>query len=144
MIRDWWNLQPKRVADVVDKYTTKYVSPTLLDDEIRQINRSANEQSATEQPLQPQASVTSSAKKYLEEDEDQSTIRIRGMLSSREVVAVYKMKELTMELVVQLPTNYPLGVVQVSSVKRLGVSENEWRNWLLQLTTFLTHQVSLV
>ncbi len=22
----------------------------------------------------------------------------------------------------------------------MGVSENEWRNWLLQLTTYLTHQ----
>ena len=45
-----------------------------------------------------------------------------------------------MELIIQLPANYPLGVVEVSSVRRLGVSEQEWRNWLIQLTTYLTHQ----
>ena len=143
LIRDWWNIQPKRVADVVDKYTSKYVSPTLLDDEIRQINRSVNEQQQQQPPAavqQTNASKSPPPKKYVEDDDEESIIRIRGVLSSREVVAVYKMKELTMELVVQLPGNYPLGVVQVSSVKRLGVSENEWRNWLLQLTTFLTHQ----
>ena len=131
------------VADVVDKYTSKYVSPTLLDDEIRQINRSVNEQQQQQPPAavqQTSASKSPPPKKYVEDDDEESSIRIRGVLSSREVVAVYKMKELTMELVVQLPGNYPLGVVQVSSVKRLGVSENEWRNWLLQLTTFLTHQ----
>lgn len=62
------------------------------------------------------------------------------MLSSREIVSTYKMKELNMELIIQLPANYPLGVVEVSSVRRLGVSEQEWRNWLIQLTTYLTHQ----
>ena len=55
------------------------------------------------------------------------------MLSTREVVSTYKMKELNMELIIQLPVNHPLGGIEVSSVRRLGVSENEWRNlkrWL--------------
>ena len=41
MLRDWWNIQSKRVADIVDKYTTRYVSPILLEEEIVEINRSA-------------------------------------------------------------------------------------------------------
>ncbi len=135
MLRDWWNTQPKRIADQVDKYTTRYVSPVLLEEEIRQINRS----SASNQLN----SILNSIEKInlnLMDDENESTIKIKGMLSTREVVSMYSMKDLNMELVIKLPHNYPLGIVEVSSIKRLGVSESEWRNWLLQLTTYLTHQ----
>ena len=135
MIRDWWNIQPKRIADQVDKYTAKYVSPVLLEEEIRQINRSSSESSTT-QILSGIQSINLSSLS----DDSESSIKIKGMLSTREVVSMYSMKDLNMELVIKLPVNYPLGIVQVSSIKRLGVSENQWRNWLLQLTTFLTHQ----
>jgi hypothetical protein len=136
MLRDWWNIQSKRVADIVDKYTTRYVSPILLEEEIVEINRSAT---SNQTSVAKTAEPTDKKKLFIEDDEE-STIRIRGMLSSREIVSTYKMKELNMELIIQLPINYPLGVVDVSSVRRLGVSENEWRNWLIQLTTYLTHQ----
>jgi len=46
-----------------------------------------------------------------------------------------------MELVVQLPANHPLGTVNVESGKRVGVASAQWRNWMLQMTTFLSHQV---
>jgi hypothetical protein len=149
MLRDWFNIQPKRIADLVDKYTTRYVSPVLLEEEIRQINRSVNQQ-LNRQPSESilvdntksnAASPLGPAKKtIIVENDDESTIKIRGMVSTREIVTTYKMKELSMELIIHLPLNYPLGVIEVSSVRRLGVSENEWRNWLLQLTTYLTHQ----
>lgn len=150
MLRDWFNIQPKRIADLVDKYTTRYVSPVLLEEEIRQINRSVNQQ-LNRQPsdsvlVDTTKSATTAAplgpakKTIIVENDDESTIKIRGMLSTREIVTTYKMKELSMELIIHLPLNYPLGVIEVSSVRRLGVSENEWRNWLLQLTTYLTHQ----
>jgi hypothetical protein len=122
MIRDWWNIQPKRISDIVDKYTTKYVSPILIEEEIIQINRSAN-----------LINNNNNNNNQIINDEE-STIKIRGMFSSREIISIYKMKELNMELIIQLPINYPLGVVNVSSVRRLGVSENEWRNWLIQLS----------
>lgn len=86
-------------------------------------------------------SVTATTKsKYIQEDDEQSVLKIRGMLSTREIVSTYKMKELSMELTMELPLNYPLGVVKVACGKRIGVSENEWRNWMLQLTNYLTHQ----
>ncbi len=66
-------------------------------------------------------------------------IKVRGV--GREVVAVYTMDEASMELVVQLPANFPLGPVTVDSGKRVGVTTAQWRNWMLQLTTFL--QVNL-
>jgi E3 ubiquitin-protein ligase listerin len=114
----------------------------LLEEEIRQINRSADIMSKKAKilPEEPILEEANKSKKFqIEDDDDESSIKIRGMLSTREIVSTYKMKELNMELIIQLPLNYPLGIVEVSSVRRIGVSEKEWRNWLLQLTTYLTH-----
>ena len=70
------------------------------------------------------------------------TIKVRTTV--REVVAVYSLgddgSEGSMELVIQLPANFPLGAVQVESGKRVGVTTSQWRTWMLQLTTFLQHQ----
>ena len=56
------------------------------------------------------------------------------------MVATYSIDEGSMELVVTLPSNYPLGGLTVDSAKRVGVDTAQWRKWMLQLTTFLTHQ----
>ncbi|KAK0132766.1 E3 ubiquitin-protein ligase listerin [Merluccius polli] len=45
-----------------------------------------------------------------------------------------------MELVIQLPQNHPLGSITVESARRVGVAVQQWRNWMLQLSTYLTHQ----
>ncbi len=67
------------------------------------------------------------------------TVKARPM--TWEVIATYAVEELSMDLVIQLATNHPLGVITVDSGQKVGVSQSQWRNWMLQLTTFLTHQV---
>ena len=52
-------------------------------------------------------------------------------------MAIYTIDEGSMELVVQLPNNFPLGPVIVDSGKKVGVTTSQWRTWMLQLTTFL-------
>ena len=49
--------------------------------------------------------------------------------------------QVTIEMVITLPTNYPLGSISVKSEKRVGVSAQKWEKWLLQLNIFLQHQV---
>jgi len=60
---------------------------------------------------------------------------------AREVVAVYTIEEISMELVVKLSPDHPLSPVTVDCSKRIGVSTSLWRQWMLQLTTFLSFQV---
>ena len=62
---------------------------------------------------------------------------------TREVVALYVVEEITMELVVTLPVNHPLGPISVECGRRVGVANTQWRNWMLQMVTFLSHQVGL-
>jgi hypothetical protein len=70
------------------------------------------------------------------------TLQVKVHPSVREVVAVYKVDEARMELSIQLPSNYPLGPVRVESGKQL-VDSGQCRNWMMQLTVLLTHQVHI-
>lgn len=113
MVRLWWNSQEKRISAAVEKFTIKYVSPVLSAQEI--------------------SSVHSSTQMF-----DNMTVKARS--AAREVIATYSVDDICIELVIQLPQNYPLGSITVESGKRVGVSVQQWRNWMLQLSTYLTHQ----
>ncbi|XP_029304637.1 E3 ubiquitin-protein ligase listerin [Cottoperca gobio] len=113
MVRLWWNGQEKRVSTTVEKFTIKYVSPVLSAQEI--------------------SSVHSSTQMF-----DSMTVKARS--AAREVIATYSVDDIFIELVIQLPQNYPLGSITVESGRRVGVAVQQWRNWMLQLSTYLTHQ----
>ncbi|XP_030060139.1 E3 ubiquitin-protein ligase listerin [Microcaecilia unicolor] len=113
MVRLWWNGCEKRIFNVVDKFTSKYVSSVLSSQEI--------------------ASVQTSTQSF-----DGMTVKARS--AAREVIATYSVDDIFIELIIQLPPNYPLGSIAVESGKRVGVAVQQWRNWTLQLSTYLTHQ----
>ena len=66
---------------------------------------------------------------------------IKTRPSAREVLATYSVEEISMELVVKMSPSHPLGPVTVECGKRVGVSSAQWRQWMLQLTMYLTQQV---
>ncbi|KAF4108188.1 E3 ubiquitin-protein ligase listerin isoform X1 [Onychostoma macrolepis] len=113
MVRLWWNSQEKRVFSTVDKFTSKYVSSVLSAQEI--------------------ASVQSSTQTF-------ENMMVKARSATREVIATYSVDDIFIELVIQLPQNYPLGSISVESGRRVGVAVQQWRNWMLQLSTYLTHQ----
>ncbi|NWT38750.1 LTN1 ligase, partial [Thinocorus orbignyianus] len=67
-------------------------------------------------------------------------ITVKARSAAREVIATYSVDDIFIELIIQLPSNYPLGSITVESGKRVGVAVQQWRNWMLQLSTYLTHQ----
>ncbi|KAM8821516.1 E3 ubiquitin-protein ligase listerin [Eudromia elegans] len=113
MVRLWWNSCEKRVFNVVDKFTSKYVSSVLSSQEI--------------------ASVQTSTQLF-------NGMTVKARSAAREVIATYSVDDIFIELIIQLPSNYPLGSITVESGKRVGVAVQQWRNWMLQLSTYLTHQ----
>ncbi|KAF3820483.1 hypothetical protein GH733_013659 [Mirounga leonina] len=66
--------------------------------------------------------------------------QVKARATTREVMATYTIEDIVIELIIQLPSNYPLGSITVESGKRVGVAVQQWRNWMLQLSTYLTHQ----
>jgi len=110
--RQWFSRLDKESQIVVEKITCNHVTPALWAKEIDILNSS--------------------------EKSENLTLKVRENV--REVVATYSIDEGSMELVVTLPSNYPLGALTVESARRVGVETGQWRKWMLQLTTFLTHQ----
>ncbi|XP_044298639.1 E3 ubiquitin-protein ligase listerin [Varanus komodoensis] len=113
MVRLWWNSCEKRVFNIVDKFTSKYVSSVLSSQEI--------------------SSVQTSTQLF-------NGMMVKARSATREVIATYSVDDIFIELIIQLPPNYPLGSIVVESGKRVGVAVQQWRNWMLQLSTYLTHQ----
>ena len=112
LARHWWQEKDRQAATAVERLTSAVVTPLLWREETKAIE-----------------AATAS---------ENMSLRVRD--SVREVVATYSIDEGSMELVVSLPANHPLGGLTVESGKRVGVDTGQWRKWMLQLTTFLTHQ----
>ncbi|XP_006862571.1 PREDICTED: E3 ubiquitin-protein ligase listerin [Chrysochloris asiatica] len=113
MVRLWWNSSEKRIFNIVDRFTSKYVSSVLSFQEI--------------------SSVQTSTQLF-------NGMTVKARATTREVMATYTIEDIVIELIIQLPSNYPLGSITVESGKRVGVAMQQWRNWMLQLSTYLTHQ----
>ncbi|KAH8020974.1 hypothetical protein HPB51_011030 [Rhipicephalus microplus] len=113
LVRAWWNSQNKRVMDHVEKFTSSHVTSVISSREIQAVQNA---------------------------DVSLENMTVKGRPTAREVVATYTIEEVAIELVIKLPANHPLGAVTIDGGRRVGVSQSQWRHWLLQLTTFLTHQ----
>lgn len=114
IVQSWFNNQlDRKQAAFVSKFISSYVSPILLRLEFERLD--------------------SGTKSF-------TNMAIRTRSGAREVVAVYTMDEMSMELVLKLAENHPLAPVSVECGKRVAVSNAEWRQWMLQLTRFLTCQ----
>ena len=59
-----------------------------------------------------------------------------------EVSVTYRLDEVSLELLVTLPEDYPLHPPSVKEGKRVRVESSQWRKWMLQLNIFLTNQVT--
>ena len=68
-------------------------------------------------------------------------LQIKVHPTAREVVALYQMDDTKLELSIVLPLNHPLGTVKVEPGQHVGAAN--WRNCHMQLSIFLTHQVSI-
>ncbi|CAH8618096.1 unnamed protein product [Schistosoma guineensis] len=44
-----------------------------------------------------------------------------------------------MEMVIQLPNNYPLSPITVSKGRSVGVGSQQWQSWLLQMSVFVNN-----
>lgn len=76
------------------------------------------------------------------ERDGKDNMQIRVLQQSREIFATYSLEDAKMELCISLPQNYPLGAIKVDSTKHIG-GKLHARQVVMQLSIYLTHQVSL-
>lgn len=120
-VRKWYNNNSsKRLTNLVNEYTVKHISQIICSIEMETIQEKCQDRESDEN--------------------NEFKLVVKARPTAKEVYAMYTRDEFKMELTVKLPINYPLGPVQIDGGKRVGVTDQKWRSWLLQLTTFLSHQ----
>lgn len=120
-VRDWWlGIRDRQLSMFVSHFTVKYCTPLLAERELRHLR-------------QPSA--------LAQLQDEAMAVKI---LSSNEVVATYTVDEHPMEIGVRLPPDYPLHGVEIRDIKRVGVSEAQWRAWLLAVQQLLSGKNGLI
>ncbi|KAJ8918958.1 hypothetical protein NQ315_016860 [Exocentrus adspersus] len=111
LVRQWWTSLETKIAQVVEKVTSVYVSPNLCAQELND--------------------VMAHQTKF-------KNMTVKVIPSVREVIAIYTVDEAQMELVITLPANYPLGGLDVQCNRQIGGTTH--KQWLLQLKKCVLHQ----
>lgn len=116
-VQFWFKaIRDKQLKLRIEKFTTLYVSPILIDKILNEV---------------------SIAKPDFEKRYDNMTLKINTV--SREVKSVYIIDDQTMEMVIKLPQDFPLGNVMVEGPLRLGVKEKQWKAWLMVTQSIISH-----
>lgn len=105
----------------VASMTSRHFSPVLIASELAHLR----------DPDDP-------AGKALRDNED-FTVKVAG--GANEVKAVFVIDEQNMEILIKLPNEFPLVGVEVKDIRKVGVSDSQWRAWLLAVQQVVSAQV---
>lgn len=125
LVKSWWiECRSKQTRIAVESWTENYFSPLVISDTLDEVELWSQQQEA---PV---------------DDEKELVIKISK--KSREVYAGYEIDELQMQIVIRLPTAYPLEGVKVDGINRLAVGEKKWQSWLMITQGVITFSVSVL
>jgi hypothetical protein len=116
-------------SDFDDYYSS--LSPFVLDD------LDVSEAVIPTLPYIPKAYQPLKLQTKSSEVETSMTIRA-GQPGAREVIATYVHGEARLQIKIALPSVYPLKRVVISCNKRMGITEETWKRWELQIVTLLS------
>ncbi|KAI9775587.1 MAG: hypothetical protein M1835_005753 [Candelina submexicana] len=108
LAKNWWlDCKSRQVKLAVETWTEKHISPLIVTAELANVSEWA--------PTQ--------------EDEDKMLVKISN--KAKEVSVAYEVDEQAMQILIRLPGAYPLHLATVEGVHRVGVTERQWRSWLI-------------
>jgi len=111
--RRWWEEDcPNVYTAAVQSFVEKYVSPEILKREMGRMKTAAS--------FGPMAVSASTV--------------------SREVIASYVQDDFSLRVLISLPVAFPFRNAEVDCSKTLGVPQNRWKRWSLQITLMLNNQ----
>jgi hypothetical protein len=113
LCKRWWEDDcPKVYSGTVLALVEKYVAPEILKRELDRMK-----------------TATSFGK-----------MSVSASLVSREVTATYVQDDFTLKVVITLPAAFPFRSAVADCSKTLGVAQNRWKRWSLQITLMLNSQ----
>ncbi|XP_022704297.1 E3 ubiquitin-protein ligase listerin-like isoform X2 [Varroa jacobsoni] len=120
VLRSWYmQLSDYKEAQIVEKITTKYVSPLLIEREL--------------------ANVRSGSHRL-------ENVSVAALPSTREIKATYILDDVTkrIQISIQMDACHPLKKIQIiNNCEQVPVSAQKWRQWLYNLSWFLNENGSI-
>ncbi|TPX38741.1 hypothetical protein SeLEV6574_g07659 [Synchytrium endobioticum] len=117
LVRSWWSESKKRQLTLaVETYTQTYFSPLLISREIATVARADKSQF--------------------------DNMHIKASTKTSEISATYTVEDSGLEMIIRLPSSFPLKQVEVDSGPggRAGVTDAKWRSWLLSASAVMFAQ----
>ncbi|KAF9922671.1 hypothetical protein FBU30_007218 [Linnemannia zychae] len=133
LVRIWWTeCKFRQLSIAVESLTEKYFSPLLITHELNSLVK------AQQAPAQGGNAAAAAALSGVSDDLNE--LQIKTSKATSEVTASFQIDEATMEIVIRLPSNFPLRQVEVEGLQRVGVKEARWRAWLLAVAGVIAAQ----
>ncbi|KAH8102265.1 hypothetical protein BXZ70DRAFT_63905 [Cristinia sonorae] len=115
LFRTWLlDCRDRQLSTAVTTYTSNYFSPAIIRTELAQVKDPATTAELVDENMK---------------------IKVANAVS--EVTASYAVDEYQLELKISLPPDWPLHSIEIQD-KRIGVSEDRWRAWILGVRQILT------
>ena len=122
LIRGWLlDCRDRQLSTTITTYTSTHFSPALLQAELLQVK-------------DPSASAELT-------DEN---MKVKVASAVNEITASYTVDEHDLEIRLKLPSDWPLHSIEIKDSKRVGVTEDRWRAWILGVQQILTFRVGTV
>jgi hypothetical protein len=123
LVKTWWlDCKSKQTRIAVESWTERHFSPLVIDETLDGVAKWGDEQ-------EPPA-------------DDEKELVVKVSKKSREVYAGYEVDEMQMQIVIRLPSAYPLEGVKVEGINRVAASEKKWQSWLIITQGAITFSVS--
>lgn len=108
-----WNLEcrNKQIRVTLAPWLVRYFSPLIIADALDEVAHWAETQ-------EPPA-------------DDEKQLEVKVSRPTREVTAGYEIDEDEASIAIRIPPAYPLETCEVVGVKRVAVSEEKWKSWLM-------------
>src|SRR5690606_1564400 len=117
LVRDWWSehLSSRMDKANVSSFMVSVVTPFVVRHDMDELSEAASSGAW-----------------------DRQELVLRPSFSTRKVTICYLKDDCSLEMEVTFPDNYPLSVVTVECTKQIGIKQEKWKRWALQIVTLLT------
>jgi E3 ubiquitin-protein ligase listerin len=117
LVRSWiLECKDRKLSTAVTSYTSKYFSSVLIDAELER----------------------AMAKNFGDE-----RMEVKVIMAHREVNTTYTIDEDQIKMTLKIPPDWPLHVIEVRGVKKVGVKEDRWQSWISGVRQVVLTQVGL-
>ncbi|KAI4200351.1 MAG: hypothetical protein LQ350_003999 [Teloschistes chrysophthalmus] len=114
--KTWWRDHTSRQTQIsLESWTEKHISPLIIAAELAAVSAWA---------------ATSDNNTSNTDNDKDHPMTVKTSPSTREITATIPLDDQSLALAVHLPPSYPLARATVSSLHRVGVSEQKWQSWL--------------